>query len=170
MVPTCWRLPTYTTALVSARPWTACQFPPLPARSSGWWDATRVQLVVALVHAPELLVLDEPFAGLDPEAIDSLTEVLRELAAGGAAILFSSHQLEISILLLAGYLLVYAVIASPDATWLRVLAFVLVMTPTLAPARIAGARRCAGGPALPHAARARCPSSPAAAMARTGQR
>jgi ABC-2 type transport system ATP-binding protein len=55
----------------------------------------RVQLAVALVHAPELLVLDEPFAGLDPEAIDSLTEVLRELAAGGAAILFSSHQLEL---------------------------------------------------------------------------
>jgi ABC-2 type transport system ATP-binding protein len=55
----------------------------------------RVQLAVALVHAPDLLVLDEPFAGLDPEAIDSLTEVLRELAAGGAAILFSSHQLEL---------------------------------------------------------------------------
>ncbi len=55
----------------------------------------RVQLAVALVHAPELLVLDEPFAGLDPEAIDSLTEVLRELAGAGAAILFSSHQLEL---------------------------------------------------------------------------
>ncbi len=55
----------------------------------------RVQLAVALVHAPELLVLDEPFAGLDPEAIDSLTEVLRELAEAGAAILFSSHQLEL---------------------------------------------------------------------------
>jgi ABC-2 type transport system ATP-binding protein len=55
----------------------------------------RIQLAVALVHSPLLLVLDEPFAGLDPEAIDSLTEVLRELAAGGAAILFSSHQLEL---------------------------------------------------------------------------
>jgi ABC-2 type transport system permease protein len=42
-----------------------------------------------------------------------------------------------SILLLAGYLLVYAIIASPDATWLRVLSFVPVLTPTLAPARIA---------------------------------
>ena len=55
----------------------------------------RVQLAVALVHSPELRVLDEPFAGLDPEAIDSLTEVLRERAAAGAAILFSSHQLEL---------------------------------------------------------------------------
>jgi ABC-2 type transport system ATP-binding protein len=55
----------------------------------------RVQLAVALVHGPELLVLDEPFSGLDPEAIDSLTEVLRELARDGAAVLFSSHQLEL---------------------------------------------------------------------------
>ncbi len=55
----------------------------------------RVQLAVALVHEPRLLVLDEPFAGLDPEAVDSLSEVLRERALAGAAILFSSHQLEL---------------------------------------------------------------------------
>jgi ABC-2 type transport system ATP-binding protein len=55
----------------------------------------RVQLAVALVHEPDLLVLDEPFSGLDPEAVDSLSEVLRELATGGTAILFSSHQLEL---------------------------------------------------------------------------
>jgi len=55
----------------------------------------RVQLAVALVHDPELLVLDEPFAGLDPEAVDSLSEVLFERAAAGTAVLFSSHQLEL---------------------------------------------------------------------------
>jgi ABC-2 type transport system ATP-binding protein len=55
----------------------------------------RVQLAVALVHAPSLLVLDEPFSGLDPEAVDSLSEVLREQAGRGTAILFSSHQLEL---------------------------------------------------------------------------
>ena len=55
----------------------------------------RVQLAVALVHEPELLVLDEPFAGLDPEAVDSLSDVLRERAAAGVAVLFSSHQLEL---------------------------------------------------------------------------
>ena len=55
----------------------------------------RVQLAVALAHDPLLLVLDEPFAGLDPEAVDSLSEVLREQAAEGRSILFSSHQLEL---------------------------------------------------------------------------
>lgn len=55
----------------------------------------RVQLAVALVHDPDLLVLDEPFSGLDPEAVDSLSNVLREQAEAGRAILFSSHQLEL---------------------------------------------------------------------------
>jgi ABC-2 type transport system ATP-binding protein len=55
----------------------------------------RVQLAVALAHDPLLLVLDEPFAGLDPEAVDSLSEVLREQGAEGRSVLFSSHQLEL---------------------------------------------------------------------------
>ena len=55
----------------------------------------RVQLAVALVHDPAALVLDEPFSGLDPEAVDALSEVLRERARTGTAILFSSHQLEL---------------------------------------------------------------------------
>jgi ABC-2 type transport system ATP-binding protein len=55
----------------------------------------RVQLAVALVHRPGLLVLDEPFAGLDPEAVDSLSEVLRAQVSEGTSVLFSSHQLEL---------------------------------------------------------------------------
>jgi ABC-2 type transport system ATP-binding protein len=55
----------------------------------------RVQLAVALVHRPELLVLDEPFAGLDPIVTDLLTGVLREEAARRVPVLFSSHQLEL---------------------------------------------------------------------------
>ena len=55
----------------------------------------RVQLAAALVHEPELLVLDEPFAGLDPVAVQTLADVLRAEAARGAAVLFSSHQLEL---------------------------------------------------------------------------
>ena len=55
----------------------------------------RAQLAVALLHEPDLLVLDEPFAGLDPVAVHTLAEVLRGEAARGAAVLFSSHQLEL---------------------------------------------------------------------------
>ncbi len=55
----------------------------------------RAQLAAALVHRPDLLVLDEPFSGLDPVGIDTMSEVLREEAARGTAVLFSSHQLDL---------------------------------------------------------------------------
>ena len=55
----------------------------------------RVQLATALVHEPELLVLDEPFSGLDPLGIATMSEVLRERAAAGVGVVFSSHQLDL---------------------------------------------------------------------------
>ena len=55
----------------------------------------RVQLAAALVFSPDLLILDEPFAGLDPVAVDSMTEVLREEADSGKPVVLSSHQLDI---------------------------------------------------------------------------
>lgn len=55
----------------------------------------RVQLAAALVFDPLMLVLDEPFAGLDPEAVDSMSEVLHERASAGIPVIFSSHQLEL---------------------------------------------------------------------------
>lgn len=55
----------------------------------------RIQLAAALLHEPELLVLDEPFSGLDPVGIATMSEVLRERAAAGVAVLFSSHQLDL---------------------------------------------------------------------------
>jgi ABC-2 type transport system ATP-binding protein len=55
----------------------------------------RVQLGAALVHDPELLVLDEPFSGLDPIGIDTMSTILRQRAAAGVAVIFSSHQLDL---------------------------------------------------------------------------
>jgi len=55
----------------------------------------RVQLGAALVHDPELLVLDEPFSGLDPIGIATMTEILRDRAAAGVGVVFSSHQLDL---------------------------------------------------------------------------
>ncbi|MDP2291847.1 MAG: ATP-binding cassette domain-containing protein [Actinomycetota bacterium] len=61
--------------------------------SSG--NQQRVQLALALINEPDLLVLDEPFAGLDPIAVETLSEVLREQVANGVALLLSSHQLDL---------------------------------------------------------------------------
>ena len=55
----------------------------------------RAQLAACLVHHPELLILDEPFSGLDPTGVDTMSEVVRTRAASGATVLFSSHQLDL---------------------------------------------------------------------------
>ena len=55
----------------------------------------RVQLAAALVFAPIMLVLDEPFAALDPVAVDVMSTVLREQADAGLPVIFSSHELEL---------------------------------------------------------------------------
>jgi ABC-2 type transport system ATP-binding protein len=65
----------------------------LEALSHG--NQQRVQLAAALMHDPELLVLDEPFAGLDPGGVDDMTEILAERARAGVTVLFSSHQLDL---------------------------------------------------------------------------
>jgi ABC-2 type transport system ATP-binding protein len=65
----------------------------LDALSHG--NQQRVQLIAALVNEPELLVLDEPFSGLDPLAMGSMSEMLAEVAAAGTTVLFSSHQLDL---------------------------------------------------------------------------
>ena len=55
----------------------------------------RVQIAAALMHEPVALVLDEPFSGLDPIAVDSMMRLLREEASGQVPVLFSSHQLDL---------------------------------------------------------------------------
>ncbi len=55
----------------------------------------KLVLISALVHSPKLLVLDEPFVGLDPVASFRLKEIMKELCANGSSIFFSSHVLEV---------------------------------------------------------------------------
>jgi len=65
----------------------------LEALSHG--NQQRLQLAACLVHSPDLLILDEPFAGLDPVAVDAFSAILAERAAAGVTVLFSSHQLDL---------------------------------------------------------------------------
>jgi len=55
----------------------------------------RLQLATSLVHGPEVIVLDEPFAGLDPVAVADLTTTLTDRARAGRTVLLSSHQLDL---------------------------------------------------------------------------
>ncbi|WP_375386426.1 ABC transporter ATP-binding protein [uncultured Microbacterium sp.] len=101
----------------------------------------RAQIAAALVHDPEVLILDEPFSGLDPMAVDVVAAVLQERAANGTAVLFSSHQLELverlcdDLVIIAGGTIRaagerealraqhssprYELVSSGDAGWLR---------------------------------------------------
>ena len=56
----------------------------------------KLALIGAFVHSPKLLVLDEPFVGLDPEASFHLKKIMRELCEAGTAIFFSTHVLEVA--------------------------------------------------------------------------
>ncbi|UMG91552.1 ATP-binding cassette domain-containing protein [Nocardioides sp. TF02-7] len=66
---------------------------PLEKLSLG--NQQRVQIIAALVPPPRALVLDEPFSGLDPAAVDGMADLLRERARDGVPVIFSSHQLDL---------------------------------------------------------------------------
>jgi ABC-2 type transport system ATP-binding protein len=66
-----------------------------PVEKLSLGNQQRAQIAAALVHDPQVLVLDEPFSGLDPVAVDKVLEVLRGYAEAGAPVLFSSHQLDL---------------------------------------------------------------------------
>lgn len=56
----------------------------------------KLALISALIHEPKLVVMDEPFVGLDPKAAHTLKEIMRELCDKGGAIFFSTHVLEVA--------------------------------------------------------------------------
>ena len=66
-----------------------------PVKSYSHGMRQKLQLISALIHSPKLLVLDEPFVGLDPKATFDLKEIMKELCANGTMIFFSSHVLEV---------------------------------------------------------------------------
>jgi ABC-2 type transport system ATP-binding protein len=65
----------------------------LPVRKMSRGNRQKVALVLALVHEPRLVILDEPTSGLDPLMQDTLMSCLREMAASGRTVMFSSHTL-----------------------------------------------------------------------------
>ena len=100
----------------------------------------RVQIAASLLHRPSVLILDEPFSGLDPVAVDAMVDLLREHTEQGVPILFSSHQLDLVdrlcdnlVILQKGRLVTsgsgddlraaaprrHRLTVSPDAGWLR---------------------------------------------------
>ncbi|WP_159792664.1 ABC transporter ATP-binding protein [Puerhibacterium puerhi] len=100
----------------------------------------RVQIIAALMGSPRALVLDEPFSGLDPAAVDGMADLLREHTARGVPVLFSSHQLDLverlceRLVVLKGGRVVAAgareeleragrvrhrLVVAPDAGWVR---------------------------------------------------
>lgn len=56
----------------------------------------KLAVISALIHKPKLLVLDEPFVGLDPKAAHTLKEIMKEICDEGSAIFFSTHVLEVA--------------------------------------------------------------------------
>lgn len=56
----------------------------------------KIQFISALIHNPDLLILDEPFSGLDPVNVELLKEVILELKTAGRTIIFSTHQMEVA--------------------------------------------------------------------------
>jgi len=67
---------------------------PISAYSHGMKQ--KLAIISALIHEPRLLVMDEPFVGLDPKAAHQLKELMREMCREGTAIFFSTHVLEVA--------------------------------------------------------------------------
>ncbi|UFU04493.1 ATP-binding cassette domain-containing protein [Ruania suaedae] len=108
----------------------------------------RVQVAAALLHGPTALILDEPFSGLDPVAVDSMVDLLSDKLRDGVPVLFSSHQLDLvdrlcdSLVVLSDGVVMasgtahalrsrgprrFRITTPPDAGWLREVADLQVL-------------------------------------------
>ena len=67
---------------------------PISAYSHGMKQ--KLAIIAALVHSPKLIIMDEPFVGLDPKAAHTVKEIMREMCNQGCAIFFSTHVLEVA--------------------------------------------------------------------------
>ena len=67
---------------------------PISAYSHGMKQ--KLAIISALIHSPKLLIMDEPFVGLDPKAAHELKQIMRRLCDNGSAIFFSTHVLEVA--------------------------------------------------------------------------
>ena len=67
---------------------------PISAYSHGMKQ--KLAIISALIHSPKLLIMDEPFVGLDPKAAHELKQIMRRLCDSGSAIFFSTHVLEVA--------------------------------------------------------------------------
>ena len=56
----------------------------------------KLAVIAALIHEPKLLIMDEPFTGLDPKATFTLKQIMRQICDGGGAVFFSTHVLEVA--------------------------------------------------------------------------
>ena len=74
---------------------------PINASIAGWSELSKgmqqkVQFTTAIIHEPDLLILDEPFSGLDPVNVEVLKEIILEQRAAGKTIILSTHQMELA--------------------------------------------------------------------------
>ena len=67
---------------------------PINAYSHGMKQ--KLAIISALIHIPKLLIMDEPFVGLDPKAAHTVKTIMREMCESGSAIFFSTHVLEVA--------------------------------------------------------------------------
>lgn len=82
--------------------------------------AQRVQFIGAVAHRPELVILDEPFSGLDPVHAAQISDAIRELKAGGSTVILSTHDMDVAERMCDSLVLIHEGRKVLDGTWSEV--------------------------------------------------